>query len=243
MGRQFEKRKHKMAKRWDRMAKAFTRVGREIAIAVRGGGPVPENNPALRRAMQNAASVNMPKDKVFAAIERAAGKDAEAYDEVVYEGYAPHGIAVLVETATDNPTRTVANLRLAFKKGNGSLGNSGSVAYMFQRQGVFKLAAEGLDADDLELELIDHGLEEMERLDADEEEETEAMLVVRCGFTDFNTMQTALEEKGLEPKSAETEYVPDNTMELGDEATDEVLELIDRLEQDDDVQRVFHNLA
>lgn len=241
MGRMFEKRKHTMFKRWDRMAKAFTRVGKEIAIAVRGGGPHPEHNPALRRAMQNARAVNMPKDKVDGAISRASGKDAESYDEIVYEGYGPNGVAVLVETATNNPTRTIANIRLAFKKGNGSIGSAGSVAYMFQRQGVFKVAAEGQDAEELELDLIDHGLEELAR-EGGEDDEPE-VLVLRCAFTDFNTMQVALEDRGIEPISAESDYVPDNTVELEEEAMDEVLALIDRLEQDEDVQRVFHNLA
>ena len=243
MGRMFEKRKHTMFKRWDRMAKAFTRVGKEIAIAVKASGPNPDHNPALRRAIQNARAVNMPKDKVENAIKKASGADATNYDELVYEGYAPHGIAVLVETATDNPTRTIANIRLIFKKGNGNVGSTGSVAFMFERQGVFKLKPEGLDVDELELELIDHGLEDMERVEADEEAEVEEHLLVRCAFTDFGTMQNAIEAMGIEPISSESEYVPQNVVELGDEQTTEVLELIDKLEQDDDVQRVFHNLA
>ena len=240
MGRMFEKRKHTMFKRWDRMAKAFTRVGKQIAIAVKAGGPNPDHNPALRRAIQNGRACNMPKDRVESAIKKASGADAAAYAELIYEGYGPHGVAVLVETATDNPTRTVANLRLAFRKGNGNLGNSGSVAFMFDHQGVFKLSAEGIDAEELELDLIDFGLLEME---VEEAEEGPNTLVIRCEFTDFNTMQTALEERGLHPSSAETEYVPQNTVELDEEKTDEVLKLIDRLEQDDDVQNVFHSLA
>lgn len=244
MGRMFEKRKHTMFKRWDRMAKAFTRVGKEIAIAVKASGPIPENNPALRRAIQNARSVNMPKDKVEAAIKKASGADAADYDILVYEGYAPHGIALLVETATDNPTRTIANVRLAFKKGNGNVGSTGSVAFMFDKQGIFKLKAEGHDGDELELELIDHGLEEMERIaSADTEEDEGDLLVVRCAFEDFGSMQAAIEEMGIEPISSGSEYVPQNVVELDEGQTTEVLELVDRLEQDDDVQNVYHNLA
>ena len=243
MGRMFEKRKATMFKRWDGMAKAFTRVGKEISIAVKAGGPNPDHNPMLRRAMLNARACNMPKDKVEAAIAKASGADAESYDELIYEGYAPHGIALVIVTATDNPTRTVANVRLALKKGEGNLGSSGSVLFGFEHQGVFKVKAEGQDADELELELIDHGLVDMERLDADEENEEPAMLVLRCDFTDFGTMQAAVEDMGLEALSSDDEYVPSNVMELGEDETTAVLELIDRLEQDDDVQKVFHNLA
>src|SRR5919107_5239562 len=155
MGRIFETRKHTMFARWDRMAKQFARIGKEITIAVKAGGSDPVNNPLLRRVVQNARSVNMPKDKVEAAIRRASGKEAESFQEILYEGYAPHGVAVLVETATDNTTRTVANVRSHFNKGNGALGNSGSVSFQFKKMGVFKLKPEGLNADDLELELID----------------------------------------------------------------------------------------
>ena len=240
MGRMFENRKHTMFKRWDRMAKAFTRVGKEISIAVKAGGPNPDHNPTLRRAMLNARACNMPKEKVENAIAKASGANATDYAELMYEGYAPHGIAVLVETATDNPTRTVANVRLAFKKCNGNMGTTGSVSFMFDRQGVFKLAAAEIDADELELELIDFGLEELER---DNAEDGGEVLLVRCAFNDFGTVQQAIEDRGLEPISSESDYAPQNTVALTDEQTDEVLALIDRLEQDDDVQRVFHNLA
>ena len=161
MGRIFEVRKHTMFARWDRMAKQFTRIGKEIAIAVKGGGPDPATNPALRRCFQNAKSVNMPKDRVEAAIKRAMGKDMTNYEEILYEGYAPHGVALLVETATDNHVRTVANVKSHFNKGGGTLGNSGSVSFQFTKLGVFKLKLEGLNQDDLELELIDFGLEEL----------------------------------------------------------------------------------
>src|ERR1044071_5152711 len=161
MGRIFEVRKATMFARWDRMAKQFTRIGKEIAIAVKAGGPDPSTNAALRRCFQNAKSVNMPKDRVEAAIKRAMGKEMENIEEVLYEGYAPHGVALLVETATDNHVRTVANVKSHFNKGGGTLGNSGSVAFQFKKMGTFKLKPGGLNADDLELELIDLGLEEL----------------------------------------------------------------------------------
>ena len=163
MGRIFEVRKATMFARWDRMAKQFTRIGKEIAIAVKAGGPEPATNPALRRAMQNAKSVNMPKDRIEAAIKRAMGKEIENYEEILYEGYGPHGVALLVETATDNHVRTVANVKSIFNKGGGTLGNSGSVSFQFKKMGAFRLKPEGLNAEDMELELIDFGLEELER--------------------------------------------------------------------------------
>jgi YebC/PmpR family DNA-binding regulatory protein len=239
MGRIFEVRKATMFARWDRMAKQFTRIGKEIAIAVKAGGPDPDTNPALRRCFQNAKSVNMPKDRVEAAIKRATGKEMENFEEILYEGYAPHGVAVLVETATDNHVRTVANIKSHFNKGNGALGNSGSVSFQFRKMGVFKLKPEGLQADDLELELIDHGLEE---LGEGSGENGEDVLVLRCAFTDFGNLQKALEEKGITPISSELEWIPQTLVELGEEAAQEVLKLVDRLEQDDDVQKVFHNL-
>jgi len=236
MGRIFEVRKSKMFARYDRMAKQFTRIGKEIAIAVKKGGPDHNTNPMLRRIMQNAKSVNMPKERIEGAIKNALGKDTSNYDEVLYEGYAPHGIAILVETATDNTTRTVANVRSHFNKGGGNLGNSGSVGFMFKHLGIFKLNAEGLSADELELELIDAGLEELG-------EDSEGNLIVRCEFADFGNMQKALEEKGITPISAELEWIPLNTVEITEEQSDDVFKLIERLEQDDDVQRVFHNMA
>jgi YebC/PmpR family DNA-binding regulatory protein len=240
MGRIFETRKHTMFARWDRMAKQFARIGKEITIAVKAGGPDPVGNPLLRRVVQNARSINMPKDKVEAAIRRASGKEAESYEEIVYEGYAPHGIAVMVETATDNPTRTVSNLRTHFNKGGGTLGNSGSVGFLFKKMGVFRLNPAGLDPEELELELIDYGLEEMGESAS---EKGEPQLVIRCAFADFGQMQKALEDRGITPLSAESEYIPVTPTELSENQATEVLSLIDRLEQDDDVQRVFHNLA
>ncbi len=240
MGRIFETRKATMFARWDRMAKAFTRIGKDINIAVKAGGPSPENNPALRRVIQNARAVNMPKDKVEAAIKRAAGQGAEDYEEVIFEGYAPHGVPILVETATDNNTRTVANVRMHFNKGGGNLGTNGSVSYLFKRMGVFRLNPEGLDPDELELELIDHGLEELGEGTSDD---GEPQLIARCEFADFGTLQQGIEARGITPISSELEYIPMTMVELPEDQATEVLKLVDRLEQDDDVQRVFHNLA
>jgi YebC/PmpR family DNA-binding regulatory protein len=229
-----------MFARWDRMAKQFSRIGKEISIAVKAGGSDPATNPALRRCIQNARSVNMPKDRIEAAIKRASGKEMANYEEVLYEGYAPYGVAVLIETATDNTTRTVANVRSYFNKGNGALGNSGSVSFQFKKMGVFKLKPEGINADDLELELIDAGLEEMGEGSG---ENGETVLVLRTGFSDFGNMQRALEEKGIHPISAEVEWIPSTTVQLPEEQAQEVLKLVDKLEQDEDVQKVFHNLS
>lgn len=240
MGRIFEVRKASMFARWDRMAKQFTRIGKEIAIAVKAGGPDPNTNAALRRCFQNAKSVNMPKDRVEAAIKRATGKEMENYEEILYEGYAPHGVALLVETATDNHVRTVANVKSHFNKGGGALGNSGSVSFQFKKMGVFKLKPEGLNPDDLELELIDFGLEE---LGEGTGENGENILVLRCAFTDFGNLQKALEERSLTPISAELEWIPSTTVPLNDEQAEEVSKLIERLEQDEDVQKVFHNMG
>src|SRR6201985_3698647 len=240
MGRIFEVRKHTMFARWDRMAKQFTRIGKEIAIAVKSGGPDPSTNPALRRCFQNAKSVNMPKDRVEAAIKRAQGKEMENYEEILYEGYGPHGVAILVETATDNHVRTVANVKSHFTKGHGALGNSGSVSFQFKKMGVFKLKPEGLNMDDLELELIDHGLEE---LGEGTGENDETVLVLRTAFGDFGNMQKALEEKGITPISSETEWIPQNTIEVSEEQSEDVFKMIERLEGDDDVQHVFHNMS
>lgn len=228
-----------MFARWDRMSKQFARIGKEIAIAVKAGGPDPDANPALRRCIQNARSVNMPKDRVEAAIKRAMGKDMVDYAEILYEGYAPHGVALLIETATDNPTRTVANVRAHFNKGNGTLGTNGSVSFQFRKMGVFKISPTDLDQDELELDLIDHGLDEMGE---GEGENGETVLVVRCLFNDFGAMQKALEDRGLTPLSAEVEWIPVSLVELPEDQAQEVLKLVDRLEQDEDVQKVFHNL-
>ncbi|HYF67544.1 MAG TPA: YebC/PmpR family DNA-binding transcriptional regulator [Ohtaekwangia sp.] len=235
MGRIFEKRKHKMFARFDRMAKAFTRIGKEISIAVKQNGPHPENNPKLRLAIQNAKGVNMPKDRVEAAIKRASSKEEKDFQEVTYEGYAPHGVPVIVECATDNPTRTVANVRLHFAKNGGSMGNSGSVAFLFERKGVFKFDPDKLNLDELELDLIDAGAEDIEQGEED--------IVLYTKFTEFGHMQKFLESKELEAKSSEIQYIPNTTKELTEEEQDEVFKLIEVLEADDDVQTVYHNLA
>ncbi|HZH04491.1 MAG TPA: YebC/PmpR family DNA-binding transcriptional regulator [Myxococcaceae bacterium] len=239
MGRIFETRKATMFARWNKMAKLFTRISKDIAIAVKAGGPNPDINPALRRAVQNARVNNMPKDKVDGAIKRASGQDAAHYDVILYEGYAPHGIALLVETATDNQVRTVANVRMHFNKYGGNLGTSGSVSFLFQHMGVFWLNPEGLDLEALELELIDHGLEEMGE---GRGEKDERQVVIRCAFADFGRLQTAVEARGITPLAGESEYVAKSPMELPEAQAHEVLELVDALEQDEDVQRVFHNL-
>lgn len=241
MGRIFETRKATMFARWNKMAKQFTRISKDIVIAVKAGGPNPDANPALRRQIQNARAVNMPKDKIESAIKRAQGKDTANYEELIYEGYAPHGVAVLVVTATDNPTRTVTNVRTIFGKAGGNLGSTGSVAFAFTRMGVFRLSpADVPDAEALELDLIDHGLEEMGEAEG---EKGEKQLVIRCALQSFGEMQKAIEAKGITPISSESEYIPQNTTTLPEDKATEVLAMIDKLEQDDDVQQVFHNLA
>jgi len=240
MGRIFEVRKHAMFARWNRMAKQFARISKDIAMTVKSGGADPASNPALRRVIQNARAVNMPKDKVEAAIKRASGRDATNYHEAIYEGYAPHGVALLVETATDNPTRTVAHVRNIFAKHGGNLGTTGSVAFQFRKMGVFRLDPAGIDQDELELDMIDHGLQEMGESSG---EKGEPQLVLRCEFGDFGRLQEALEKRGIAPLSAEHEYICSAPTELPEAQAAEALELIDLLEQDDDVQRVFHTLA
>jgi len=238
MGRMFEKRKHKMFARYDKMAKQFTRAGKEIVIAVReGGGDNPDYNPRLRMAMQNAKSVSMPKDRIEAAIKRAISKDAGDYDEVRFEGYAPHGVGIIVESATDNNTRTVANVRMHFNKCNGNLGKTGSLDFNFSRKGVFELSKEMLaekDLEEFEFELIDGGLED---LALDDEK-----VYIYTDYTDFGKMQTLLEELKVETESAGLQYIPLNLVDLTEEQATEVLDLVDRLEGDEDVQNVYHNL-
>jgi YebC/PmpR family DNA-binding regulatory protein len=235
MGRIFEVRKGAMFARWDKMAKDFTRIGKEIAIAVKASGPDPDNNPALRRCYLNAKACNMPKDRVEAAIKRAMGKDTSNYEEITYEGYAPHGVAVLVETATDNSTRTVANVRMHFTKGHGALGTSGSVAFGFTRMGEFKVKNTGQNLEDLELELIDFGLEEIG-------EDSEGNIIIRTAFAEFGNMAKALDDRKIDVVTAELTRIPTTTVELSEEQANDVLKLVDKLEQDEDVQKVYHNL-
>lgn len=235
MGRIFEVRKSTMFARWDKMAKQFTRIGKEIDIAVKQGGPDPDNNSSLRRCIINAKSVNMPKDRVDAAIKRAMGKDKTDYHEEIYEGYAPHGIAILVETATDNPTRTVANVRMHFNKNGGTLGTNGSVSFLFNHLGEFKIKNENVKIEELELELIDYGLEEIG-------EDSEDNIIIRATFEEFGNMTKALEERNIEIISSELTRIPLNVVELPEDQAEEVLKLVDHMEEDEDVQKVYHNL-
>ena len=223
-------------KRWAGMAKAFTKVGREIAIAVKEGGPEPDYNPRLRLAMQNAKSVNMPKANVESAIKRATEKDSANYDEVSFEGYGPHGVAIMVDATTDNNNRTVANIRHIFSKYGGSLGVNGSVDYMFDRQGRFEVKRDNLDGDleEMELELIDAGLD---RLEADEETVT-----FYTAFEDFGSFQQEMEKRNIEVDNTELVRIPSHTKQLSDSETEEVIKLIDMLEEDDDVANVFHSM-
>ena len=232
MGRIFEKRKYKMFARFDRMAKTFTRIGKEVAIAVKQGGPDPNTNPRLRAAIANAKAANMPKDRVDAAIKRASSKDEKELQEIIYEGYGPHGVGMIVECATDNPTRTVANIRMYFTKHGGTLGSSGSVAFLFERKGVFKIAKDGVDSDELELEMIDYGAEDFAVDDED--------IYIYTSFGDFVKMQKALEEKKINVKSAELQYIPSTQTDVTEKQEEDVIKLVEAIEEDDDVQNVFH---
>ncbi len=234
MGRVFEKRKYKMFARYDKMAKGFTRAGKEIAIAVKLGGADPNGNSRLRVAIQNAKGINMPKDRIDAAIKRASSKDEKGLEEIVYEGKGPFGIGILIECATDNPTRTVANVRMNFNRNGGELGKTGSLDYLFDRKGVFRIKNENVKLEELEFELIDFGADEIE---SDEEE-----IVIYTAFTDFGNMQKALEAKGMNIISSELERIPNSTVELTDEQVAEVMVLVEKLEEDDDVQNVYHNM-
>ncbi|MBB6501273.1 YebC/PmpR family DNA-binding transcriptional regulator [Pedobacter cryoconitis] len=240
MGRAFEFRKERKFKRWAKMAVQFTRIGKEIVMAVKDGGPNPDTNSRLRTAIQNSKAVNMPKDRVDAAIKRASNKDENGYEEHVYEGYALHGVAVLIETATDNTNRTVANVRSYFSKTGGSLGKTGSLDFIFNRKSIFRFVPGEKDMEELEFELIDAGLEEL-YLESDEEGNDIA--VVQTAFEDFGKMQKALEDLGFEMKSAKLERIALSTTPISEEQAADVLKLIDKLEEDDDVQAVYHNMT
>ena len=235
MGRAFEYRKEKKFKRWGAMAKAFTRIGKEIAISVKLGGPSPETNSRLRQAIMNAKGANMPKANVDAAIKKASNKDTANYEEVTYEGYAPHGVALVVDTQTDNTTRTVSNLRVHFNKLGGTMGTMGAVEYMFKKKAVFKFNKGKLNLEELEFELIDHGLSDLQ---SDED------IVIATGeFVDYGKLHHAIEAKGIEIIEATYDKIPDFYKEgLTDEEADDVIKLIERLEEDDDVSMVFHNM-
>jgi YebC/PmpR family DNA-binding regulatory protein len=234
MGRAFEARKQSKMKRWGKMAKLFTRIGKDIVIAVKAGGANPETNSKLRVVIQNAKGVNMPKDRIEAAIKRAADKDTSDYEEAVYEGYAPHGVAILVETSTDNINRTVASVRSYFTRGGGSLGTSGMLNFVFERKAVFRVSAEGLDVEELELDLIDFGAEEVFQ---DENE-----ITITTQFEDFGRMQKALEDKGLNILSSEFERFPLSYVDVTPEQEAEVQKMIDKFEEDEDVNAVYHNM-
>ena len=236
MGRAFEFRKARKMKRWSAMSKAFSRIGKEIVMAVKEGGPDPDSNSRLRQVMQNAKAANMPKDNVERAIKKASGADAANYVEMTLEGYAPHGVAIFVDCTSDNNNRTVANVRSYFSKCEGNLGTNGSLEFIFDRKGVFTIEASQLtmDTEELEMELIDGGLEELE---VDEE-----AITVYCDFPDFSNMQNCLEELEIEVQNSELQRIPNNTKTISAEDAKLVLKLLDKLEEDDDVQHVFHNM-
>lgn len=235
MGRAFEYRKARKFARWNAMSKTFTKIGKEIAMAVKSGGTDPNANGRLRAAIQNGRAANMPKANIESAIKKASDKDTASYDEVIYEGYGPNGVAILVETATDNTTRTVANMRSIFNKHNGTLGTTGSLDFVFERKANFTIKNTGLNVEDLELELIDFGLEEIE---ADDEE-----ILIVTKFVDFGAMQKALESKSFEITSAEKVRSPLSTTEVTQEQREQIEKMIEKFEDDDDVQQVFTNMA
>jgi len=235
MGRVFEKRKHKMFARFDKMSKTFTKYGKEIAIAIKSGGPDPESNAKLRVVIANAKSQNMPKDRIDAAIKRSAGKDTSNYEEIAYEAMCMKGVGLIIETATDNPTRTVANIRMHLNRGGGELGKSGSLDFAFERKSVFVIKTEGINPEELEFELIDSGLEEIEVEDGE--------MVITTSFENFGSMQKALESRGLVLVSAELQRMPTSLITLTEEEKEQVENLIEKLEDDEDVQNVYSNIA
>jgi YebC/PmpR family DNA-binding regulatory protein len=237
MGRAFEFRKARKMKRWSKMAKTFTRIGKDIVIAVKEGGASPEINSRLRQVMQNAKAANMPKDNVLRAIKKASSKDTANYEEITLEGYAVNGIAVFVDCATNNNNRTVADVRSYFSKCDGALGTNGSLEFIFNRKGVFTIAKENINSslDDLEMELIDGGLEELE---IDEE-----AITVYCNFTDFSNMQKKIEDLGIEIQNSELQRIPITTKTISASEAEKVIKLLDLLEENDDVQQVFHNMV
>ncbi len=235
MGRAFEFRKARKMKRWGQMAKTFTRIGKDIVMAVKAGGPDPDTNAKLRAVMQNAKAANMPKDNVERAIKKATDKDTSDYKETLFEGYAPHGIAVIIETATDNNNRTVANVRSYFNKCNGNLSTAGSVEFMFDRNCHFKIAKGDHDPEELELEFIDYGAEEVF---IDEED-----IMIYGPFESFGSIQKKLEEMKIEIITSGFERIPHDTKALSEEEIADVEKLLEKIEDDDDVQNVYHNMA
>lgn len=240
MGRAFEYRKARKLKRWGNMSRTFTRIGKEITIAAKAGGPDPSTNPRLRALMQNAKAANMPKDTVERAIKKATDKDAGDYKEITYEGYGPYGIAIFVEAATDNNTRTVANVRSYFTKHGGSLGTQGSLTFLFDHKSVFKIKPkDGISLEDLELELIDYGVDEL--ID-DVDEDGNEQIILYGGFEDYSSIQNYLEENGFEIISSEFERIPNDVKDVTEEQRAAIEKLLDKLEDDEDVQNVFHNM-
>lgn len=241
MGRAFEYRKARKLKRWGNMSRTFTRIGKEITIAAKAGGPDPSTNPRLRALMQNAKAANMPKDTVERAIKKATDKDAGDYKEITYEGYGPHGIAIFVEAATDNNTRTVANIRSYFTKHGGNLGTQGSLTFLFDHKSVFKIKPkDGLSLEDLELELIDYGVDELEDIVDDETEEEQVILY--GAFEEYANIQKYLEENGFEIISSEFERIPNDLKEVTPDQRAAIEKLLEKIEEDEDVQNVFHNM-
>ncbi len=240
MGRAFEYRKERKMKRWGMMSKMFTKIGREISIAVKEAGSDPTTNARLRIAIQNSKAVNMPKANVDAAIKRATSKEDKDLEEIVYEGYGPHGVAVLVECLTDNPTRTVASIRMYFSRSNGALGTSGSVAYMFDRKGEFRFPLGERDMDELEMSLIDGGADEIEQ---GEDENGVKEVYVYTKYEDFGLMQKTLEDMGIEVTEATLQRFPTTTKELDEKQREDIERLIEKMEDDDDVQKVFHTMV
>jgi len=236
MGRAFEYRKASKMARWDKMAKTFSKIGKDIALAVKAGGTDPESNPALRRCIQNAKGANMPKDNVERAIKKASGADAENYEEITYEGYGQGGVAFFVECTTNNTTRTVANVRAIFNKFDGNLGKNGELAFIFDRKGIFTidLAQIKMDWDDFEMEMIDGGAEDVEK---DEDE-----VMITTAFEDFGSLSHKLDDLGIEAKSAELQRIPNNTKEVNAEQFKANMKMLERFEEDDDVQNVYHNM-
>ena len=234
MGRAFEFRKARKMKRWSAMSKAFTRIGKDIVIAVKAGGPDPDSNSKLRAVIQNAKSVNMPKDNIDRAIKRASDKSLGNYKEILFEGYAPYGVAILVETATDNNTRTVANIRSYFNKCNGNLGTSGSVIFMFDHTCNFRIEKQNIDIENLEFDLIDFGVEEVF--------EDEDGILIYGPFDSFGEIQKALESKEIQIISSGFDRIPNNLKNVNEEERSEIEKLLEKIENDDDVQNVFHNM-
>lgn len=234
MGRIFEKRKERMFARWAKNARAFTKMGKEVAIAVKLGGPDPAANPRLRMAIQTARSLNMPKDRIEAAIHRASAKDAAELQEIAYEAFGPHGVAIFVDTATDNPTRTVANVRSILNRWGGNLANTGALSFIFERKGFFKIEPPKSDIEEFELTLIDHGLEDIF--------EAEDGMLVMTSFTEFGNLQRALEDLGITVNAAGIQRTPLSFVEVTDEQESDLEKLLSALEEDDDVQHVSHNM-